>query len=102
MLKKDGQKIVAHWDLTSKYIFVPHIEAVNYINYVDPAHYYFMTSKELLCFQPSNNLGNQYSYVCSAEKFPGFEAFNDITFTFVGLDEKDIHVVLRPTDYISQ
>ncbi|KAL4477109.1 hypothetical protein ABPG72_008843 [Tetrahymena utriculariae] len=99
-LQSDSQTITAHFDLTSKYIYVPHVDAV--VASQTPAFYYFMNSKQLPCFQPSSNLGNPYNYVCPADQFPGFDAYNPITFSFKGQGQNNIVIVLQPSDYINK
>ncbi|EAR91180.2 transmembrane protein, putative (macronuclear) [Tetrahymena thermophila SB210] len=99
-LQSDSQTLTAHFDLTSKYIYVPHVDAVAISQ--TPAFYYFMNSKQLPCFQPSSNLGNAYNYVCPADQFPGFDAYNPITFSFKGQGKNSVSIVLQPTDYINK
>ncbi|KAL4461994.1 hypothetical protein ABPG74_000839 [Tetrahymena malaccensis] len=99
-LQSDSQTLTAHFDLTSKYIYVPHVEAVAVSQ--TPAFYYFMNSKQLPCFQPSSNLGNAYNYVCPADQFPGFDAYNAITFSFKGQGNSNVVVILQPSEYINK
>lgn len=59
-----------------------------------------MNQKELECFSPSTDLNNKFSYICTYDKFGGFDKYNPITFIFEGVDGADVELILEPKDYI--
>ena len=59
-----------------------------------------MTATALPCFKPETNVANTLSYICEADKFPGFSEYSPITFTFKTGADTTSDVTFDPTEYI--
>lgn len=59
-----------------------------------------MTDKDMPCFLPSSNKANTLSFLCSSDKFPGFDKYSPVTFSFKTNKDTTFDAVLKPEDYI--